>query len=72
MGKGPSFTGGTEHFDCSEVDCNYTQLLFPSQFSAIMDDMTAVEHVQRQIRANRKPRTALLAEVFGRGMCACC
>ena len=29
--------------------------------------MTAVEHVQRQIRANRKPRTALLAEVFGRG-----
>lgn len=37
------------------------------QFSAIMEDMTAVEHVQRQIRANRKPRTALLAEVFGRG-----
>lgn len=29
--------------------------------------MTAVEHVQRQIRTNRKPRTALLAEVFGRG-----
>lgn len=32
MGKGPSFTRGTEHFDCSqesccsEVDCNYTQL----------------------------------------------
>lgn len=37
------------------------------QFSAVMEDMTAVEHVQRQIRANRKPRTALLAEVFGRG-----
>ena len=32
-----------------------------------MGDLTAVEHVQRQIRANRKPRTALLAEVFGRG-----
>jgi len=37
------------------------------QFSAIMGDLTAVEHVQRQIRTNRKPRTALLAEVFGRG-----
>ena len=34
-----------------------------------MGDLTAVEHVQRQIRANRKPRTALLAEVFGRGGC---
>lgn len=32
-----------------------------------MDDMTAVEHVQRHIRTNRKPRTALLTEVFGRG-----
>ena len=32
-----------------------------------MGDLTAVEHVQRQIRTNRKPRTALLAEVFGRG-----
>lgn len=29
--------------------------------------MTAVEHVQRHIRTNRKPRTALLTEVFGRG-----
>lgn len=35
-----------------------------------MGDLTAVEHVQRQIRANRKPRTALLAEVFGRGGCS--
>ena len=26
-----------------------------------------MEHVQRQIRTNRKPRSALLAEVFGRG-----
>lgn len=34
-----------------------------------MGDLTAVEHVQRQIRTNRKPRTALLAEVFGRGGC---
>ena len=32
-----------------------------------MDDMTAVEHVQRHIRTNRKPRTPLLTEVFGRG-----
>ena len=32
-----------------------------------MGDLTAVEHVQRQMRTNRKPRTALLAEVFGRG-----
>lgn len=37
------------------------------QYSAITGDLTAVEHVQRQIRANRKPRSALLAEVFGRG-----
>ncbi|XP_027047703.1 palmitoyltransferase ZDHHC3-like [Pocillopora damicornis] len=37
------------------------------QFSAITGDLTAVEHVQRQIRTNRKPRSALLAEVFGRG-----
>ncbi|PFX24057.1 Palmitoyltransferase ZDHHC3 [Stylophora pistillata] len=36
------------------------------QYSAITGDLTAVEHVQRQIRANRKPRSALLAEVFGR------
>ena len=35
-----------------------------------MGDLTAVEHVQRQIRTNRKPRTALLAEVFGRGECS--
>ena len=46
---------------------SYIVLYFVPQFSAIMDDTTAVEHVQRQIRANRKPRTALLAEVFGRG-----
>jgi len=32
-----------------------------------MGDLTAVEHVQRQMKTNRKPRTALLAEVFGRG-----
>ncbi|EDO38376.1 predicted protein, partial [Nematostella vectensis] len=37
------------------------------QFSSILSDLTAVENVQRQIRANRKPRSALMAEVFGRG-----
>ncbi|XP_020905949.1 palmitoyltransferase ZDHHC3 isoform X2 [Exaiptasia diaphana] len=37
------------------------------QFSSITEDLTKVEHVQRQIRSNRKSRSALLADVFGRG-----
>ncbi|XP_031569323.1 palmitoyltransferase ZDHHC3-like isoform X2 [Actinia tenebrosa] len=45
----------------------FVMAMMCDQFSSITEDLTAIENIQKQVRTSRKPRTALLAEVFGRG-----